>query len=61
MTTYKNTKIVRTDVVCLNNNRRLYALEGDVSKPAAQRPFLTTVAEAKAFISSRADFSGYAE
>lgn len=53
MTTYKNTNIVRTDVVCLDNGRKLYSLTGAVNKDATSRPLITSVKQAREFITSR--------
>lgn len=50
MTTYRDTEIVRTETVCLNNGRRCYELRGAVEKPASVRPFLTSLADAKAYV-----------
>ncbi len=51
MTTYRRTKIVRTNSVCLSQgNKHLYALSGDIEKDAEVRPFLTSIHAAKAYI-----------
>lgn len=35
--------------------RKVYEIEGDVSKPAGTRPFLTSIQAAKDYISERLD------
>jgi len=50
MTTYMNTEITRTDVTCLNNGRKCYALSGAVNKEASKRPFITSLTQARGYI-----------
>ena len=62
---YKNCTIQRTDMTtnvvawfCGKERtltRKVYAIEGDVSKPAGMRPFLTSIQAAKDYISERLD------
>lgn len=55
MTKYRNIEVERTQTIHTNTGRRLYALKGEVTKPAAQRPFLTTLREAKDYIDGELD------
>ena len=53
---YKGYTFRVTDNVCLNDNRRLYEI--DNMKPAAMRPFLTSINECREFISDAVEM-GY--
>lgn len=53
MAKYRDTTITRTEAVCLNNGRRLYALEGAVRKAATVRPLLTTQQDARDYVDAQ--------
>ena len=50
---YKGSTITKTDITTDTPHgiRKVYAIEGAIDKPAAQRPFITSIRAAKEYIS----------
>lgn len=56
--TYKGCTITRTETTTDTPHgiRKVYAIEGAIDKPAAQRPFITSIRAAKEYISYRIEY-----
>ena len=55
---YKGCIITRTDITTDTPNgiRKVYAIEGAIDKPAAQRPFITSIRAAKEYICDEIEY-----
>lgn len=58
---HNGTDIIKSDQVHANSGQPLYALEGGIDKPAAKRPFLTSVEAARDYIDEMAAIAAYSQ
>jgi hypothetical protein len=54
---YKKHQVIKTYSICLDNNKPLYEIDGQFKKAAEIRPFLTSLKDAKEWLSEKLDNS----